>query len=116
MSTQQIHQALSAIWAVIAEANRYFANEAPWALAKTNPARQKIVLYVTAEVIRRVAILAQPFMPHSAAKLLDLLKVPKKERDFSWLKKRLKAGTTLRAPTAIFPRYVEPKESTDGPG
>jgi methionyl-tRNA synthetase len=116
MSTQQIHQALAAIWAVIAEANRYFANEAPWALAKTNPARQKIVLYVTAEVIRRVAILAQPFMPHSAAKLLDLLKVPKKERDFSWLKKRLKAGTTLRAPTAIFPRYVEPKESTDGPG
>ena len=31
------------------------------------------VLYVTAEVIRQVAILVQPFMPASAAKLLDLL-------------------------------------------
>ena len=34
------------------------------------------MLYVTAEVIRQVAILAQPVMPASAAKLLDLLGVP----------------------------------------
>ncbi len=62
MTTQQIHQALNAIWAVVAEANRYFAGEAPWALAKTDPARQKTVLYVTAEVVRQIAILAQPAM------------------------------------------------------
>ena len=31
------------------------------------------VLYVTAEVVRQVAILVQPVMPASAAKLLDLL-------------------------------------------
>jgi len=48
MATQQIHQALNAVWAVVAEANRYFAGEAPWALAKTNPPRQRTVLYVTA--------------------------------------------------------------------
>ena len=57
MKTQQIHQALNAIFAVVAEANRYFAGEAPWALAKTDPARQKTVLYVTAEVIRQIGIL-----------------------------------------------------------
>jgi methionyl-tRNA synthetase len=108
MSTQQIHHALSVIWTVVADANRYFAGEAPWALAKTDPSRQKTVLYVTAEVIRRVAILAQPFIPQSAGKLLDLLEVSKEERDFSWLKTRLKVGTALRAPTAIFPRYIEP--------
>ena len=63
MSTQQIHQWLNAVWAVVAEANRYFAGEAPWALAKTDPPRQRTVLYVTAEVIRQIAILAQPAMP-----------------------------------------------------
>jgi methionyl-tRNA synthetase len=115
MATQQIHQALNAVWAVVAEANRYFAGEAPWALAKTDPARQRTVLYVTAEVVRQIAILAQPAMPQSAGKLLDLLEVPKEERDFSWLKNRLRAGATLQAPTAVFPRYVEPKETTDGP-
>ena len=68
MKTQQLHQVLNAVWAVVADANRYFAAEAPWALAKTDPARQGTVLYVTAEVLRQVAILAQPFMPASAAK------------------------------------------------
>src|SRR3954454_22562100 len=67
VATQQIHQWLNAVWAVVAEANRYFAGEAPWALAKTDPARQKTVLYVTAEVVRQIAILAQPVMPDSSA-------------------------------------------------
>ena len=82
MATQQLHQVLNAVWAVVADANRYFAGEAPWALAKTDPARQGTVLYVTAEVMRQIAILAQPFMPESAAKLLDLLGDPRCERDF----------------------------------
>ena len=77
MKTQQIHQALNAVFAVVAEANRYFAGEAPWALAKTDPVRQKTVLYVTAEVIRQIGILSQPFMPEASAKLLDLLALPR---------------------------------------
>jgi methionyl-tRNA synthetase len=113
MATQQIHQALNAVWAVVAEANRYFAGEAPWALAKTDPARQKTVLYVTAEVVRQIAILAQPVMPDSAGKLLDSLGVPNdtKSRDFAAFGARIKPGTRLPAPVGVFPRYVEPKEA-----
>ncbi|ODN70826.1 Methionine--tRNA ligase [Methylobrevis pamukkalensis] len=81
MATQQIHGALNAVWSVVAEANRYFAAQAPWALRKTDPARMATVLYVTAEVIRQVAILAQPVMPTSAGRLLDLLAVPEGARD-----------------------------------
>src|SRR5262249_41445806 len=80
MATQQLHKVLNAVWAVVAEANRYFAGEAPWALAKSDPAKQATVLYVTAEVLRQIAILAQPFVPTSAAKLLNLLAVPAGER------------------------------------
>jgi methionyl-tRNA synthetase len=111
MATQQLHQVLSAVWAVVAEANRYFAGEAPWALAKTDPARQGTVLYVTAEVIRQVSVLALPFMPASAGKLLDLLAVPEAERNFAALggKHRLAPGTKLPAPAPVFPRYVEPE-------
>jgi len=110
MKTQQLHQVLAAVWAVVAEANRYFAGEAPWALAKTDPQRQGTVLYVTAEVLRQVAILAQPFMPESAAKLLDLLGVAPDDRQFAMLggTRRLAAGISLPAPAPIFPRYVEP--------
>ncbi len=112
MKTQQLHQILNTVWAVVADANRYFAGEAPWALAKTDPAKQGTVLYVTAEVIRQVAILAQPFMPASAAKLLDILAVPADERAFDRLgdaNKRLKPGSQLPPPAPVFPRYVEPE-------
>ncbi|MBN8982103.1 MAG: methionine--tRNA ligase [Rhizobiales bacterium] len=107
MASQQIHLALNAIWAVVAEANRYFAGEAPWALAKTDSARQKTVLYVTAEVIRQVAILAQPVMPDAAEKLLDILGIAKDARDFVSFNARIKHGTQLPPPAPIFPRYVE---------
>ena len=110
MKTQQIHQALTAVWAVVAEANRYFAGEAPWALAKTDPARQATVLYVTAEVIRQVAILAQPVMPDASAKLLDILGIATDARDFTQLggSVRIAPGAQLPPPAPIFPRYIEP--------
>jgi methionyl-tRNA synthetase len=110
MNAQQIHQALNAVWAVVAEANRYFAGEAPWVLAKTDPERQKTVLYVTAEVVRQIAILAQPAMPAACAKMLDILGVPPDERNFAMLggHVRIKPGMTLPPPAPVFPRYVEP--------
>ncbi|MCC8942468.1 methionine--tRNA ligase [Bradyrhizobium sp. Arg68] len=109
MATQQIHQWLNTVWAVVAEANRYFAGEAPWALAKTDPARQKTVLYVTAEVVRQIAIMAQAVMPESCAKMLDSLGVAADARQFAALAERIKPGTVLPAPVGVFPRYVEPK-------
>jgi methionyl-tRNA synthetase len=110
MASQQIHQALNAVWAVVAEANRYFAGEAPWALAKTDPARQRTVLYVTAEVVRQIAILAQPAVPHASATLLDILGIPSDpgSRNFAALSTRIKPGTVLPAPAPVFPRYIEP--------
>jgi methionyl-tRNA synthetase len=112
MKTQQLHQVLNAVWSVVADANRYFAGEAPWAKAKTDPQRQGTILYVTAEVVRQVAILAQPFMPAAAAKLLDLLAVPPAQRAFDSLggAQRVAAGATLPPPVPVFPRYVEPEE------
>ena len=106
---QDIHVALSAIWACVANANRYFAGEAPWGLKKTDPVRMETVLYVTAEVIRQIAILAQPVMPASANKLLDQLAVPADARSFAALGAagRLVPGTALPAPQGVFPRYVE---------
>ncbi len=109
MKEQQIHQVLNAVWAVVAEANRYFAAAAPWALRKSDPKRMGTVLYVTAEVLRQIAILVQPVMPEFAGKLLDLLAVDPAHRTFADLGKDgcLKSGTSLPAPIPIFPRHVE---------
>ncbi|GAA2821653.1 methionyl-tRNA synthetase [Aminobacter aminovorans] len=107
MAEQGIHHALAAIFAVVAEANRYFAAQEPWALKKTDPARMETVLWTTAEVIRRVGIMCQPFIPTSAAKLLDLLAAT--DRDFVHVgaAHALVSGAALPAPQPVFPRYVE---------
>jgi methionyl-tRNA synthetase len=109
MAEQGIHHALAAIFAVVAEANRYFATQEPWALKKTDPARMETVLWVTAETIRRVAILCQPYIPGSAAKLLDILAVAEDARSFTHVAEAyaLATGTALPAPQPVFPRYVE---------
>ncbi|MDQ6438037.1 methionine--tRNA ligase [Mesorhizobium sp. LHD-90] len=109
MAEQAIHVALAAIFGVVAEANRYFAGQEPWALKKTDPERMETVLHTTAETVRRVAILCQPFIPDSAARLLDLLAVPAEARSFAHVGEAhaLVAGTPLPAPQGVFPRYVE---------
>jgi methionyl-tRNA synthetase len=106
-----LHTALACIWRVVAEANRYFANEEPWVLRKTNPERMATVLYVTADLIRQVAILTQPFMPESSAQLLDLLGIAGEKRDFASLNEAIKPATTLPAPAPVFPRFVDEEKA-----
>ncbi|MFK0071687.1 methionine--tRNA ligase [Arthrobacter woluwensis] len=109
---QQFSRALEAMWHVLGECNAYFAEQQPWVLRKTDPARMNTVLYVTLEVLRQVAILSQPVMPGSAAKVLDLLGQESEEsRLFSALGTRLVAGTALPAPAPVFPKYEEPEEA-----
>ena len=111
MAEQSIHTAVAATFAVVAEANRYFAGQEPWALKKTDPARMATVLFTTAEVIRRIAIQCQAVIPQSAAKLLDLVAVGEDQRTFAHAGSSgaLVAGTLLPSPTGVFPRYVEPE-------
>jgi len=106
-----LNRSLDTIWKVVADANRYFAGQAPWALKKTDPARMETVLYVTAEVLRVVGLLIQPYMPDSATRLLDILAVPVERRFFADVGTRLAVGTPLPPPTPIFPRYVEEGEA-----
>ena len=120
MQTFQIHLYVAAVFEVVAETNRYFANAEPWKLAKTDPARMKLVLYVTIETLRIAATLLQPVMPGGMGKLLDLLGVAPEARTFAALEtgeaagrldapNRLAPGQALPAPSAVFPRYVEPE-------
>src|SRR5690606_4943539 len=116
MSELALHQALAAAAAVVAEARRAVGGQGPWALRKSDPGRMETVLWTTTEVIRRVAILCQPYMPGSAARLLDLLAVPADARDFAHISDAhaLKAGTVLPPPEPVFPRYVEKEEAGVG--
>ena len=107
---QEFHLALDRHAEVVAAANRYVDEQAPWTLKKTDPPRMEAVLYTLAETIRRLAVLSQPFMPQASGRILDQLAVPATARDFATAfggGAALSPGTELPAPSPIFPRYVE---------
>ncbi len=110
MDRQGIKHYLDAVWGVVADANRYFAGEEPWAKRKSDFQRMETILYVTAEVVRQVAILSAPVTPTAAAKLLDGLGQGPDARTFKALGEagRLQPGTAIPTPSGVFPRYVEP--------
>lgn len=103
---QAFHKALEEIWRVVSAANRYVDSSAPWALRKTDTAAMQRVLYVLAETIRLLALVAQPFVPGAATKILDQLSVPADARDFAHFgpDHALKPGAELPKPTPVFPR------------
>jgi methionyl-tRNA synthetase len=106
---QAMHLALEAIWLMLGEANKYFSAQQPWVLRKSeseaDQARFRTVLYATCEAVRIAALLVQPVMPESAAKLLDLLGQAEDQRAFTAIGARLAPGTVLPPPTGVFPRY-----------
>ncbi len=105
-----LHTVLADVWKAVAAANRYFAAEEPWKLAKTDRVRMQTVLWTTLEALRNIALVVQPVVPDGAAQLLDQLGVAADMRTFASVgpQNRLAAGVELPAPRPIFPKYVEP--------
>ncbi|NNE85263.1 MAG: methionine--tRNA ligase [Alphaproteobacteria bacterium] len=106
---QAFHRGLEAIWKIVGDANRYVDAQAPWELRKSDPDRMATVLYVLADVIRRLAILVQPIMPGSASSMLDQLAIPADARSFAALgsEPAVTPGAELPKPSPVFPRFVD---------
>jgi methionyl-tRNA synthetase len=55
--------------------NKYLADEEPWKLIKTNPERVATIMHTALQVAAGLAILSEPFLPHTAQKLREMLKL-----------------------------------------
>jgi methionyl-tRNA synthetase len=108
MNALQLHRALEAVLGMVSAANGFFAEAAPWKLAKTDEAAMAGVLAVTLDATRQIVLLVQPFMPESSAALLDQLGVGPDARSFSALATPVVTGTSLPMPQGVFPRWAEP--------
>jgi methionyl-tRNA synthetase len=106
---QAFHRGLEAIWKIVGDANRYVDAQAPWELRKSDPDRMATVLFVLADVIRRLAILVQPIMPDSASRILDQLAIPADARSFAALgsEPAVTPGAELPKPSPVFPRFID---------
>ncbi len=104
-------RAIGSIIEFASDVNKNFNDAAPWNLKKEEKIfEMNEVLYVAAESMRVIAILLLPFMPSSAARILDLLNIDESKRNFTALDEYLKVGHKIREPKAIFPRIGEVKK------
>ena len=98
---------LQTIWEGMSATNQYFADQAPWSLRKTDPARADAVLYHTAEALRRLAIMAFWVIPEGCTRMLALLgrgaPANRNERHDA-----LVPGAALPPPSGVFPRLELP--------
>ena len=115
MNALQFSVALSEIWKLIGDCNRYIDINQPWVLGKSEEGlpRLRTVLYNLAECIRAVAVHIYPTMPSTPAKIFEQLGVTDPAL-MSWdsvLKfGGLKPGTKVVKGAALFPRVDIKKE------
>ncbi|MGC6533837.1 MAG: methionine--tRNA ligase [Flavobacteriales bacterium] len=53
--------------------NRYLADAEPWKLQKTDPERVKTIMHTTLQIAANCAVLLEPFLPNTCAKIREAL-------------------------------------------
>ncbi|MBE8951684.1 MAG: methionine--tRNA ligase [Quinella sp. 1Q7] len=112
MDAIQLSDAVKVVWKFIGRANKYIDETMPWKLAKDASQRQALanVLYNLAESLRIVSILIAPFMPATALKIREQLKVVTELKlDDADVFGLLAANHGVGKPEQLFPRILVDK-------
>ena len=73
LETYKFREALSELMNLARLGNRYLTENEPWKQFKTDPERVKTVLAVSLQIVAKLAILSEPFLPFSAKKLQNMI-------------------------------------------
>ncbi len=110
LALSQVAEAwMSAVFAC----NAYIDAQAPWALKKTDTARMETVLATLYICIAQLGVAIQPFIPASAAKLLDHMGIAPELRTYEasgshWYSPLAESGFRIGQPQGLFPRLEMP--------
>ena len=71
----RFREALGELMNVARLGNKYLADEEPWKMIKENPERVQTQMYVALQIASALAILSEPFLPFTSAKLCNILQL-----------------------------------------
>lgn len=71
----RFREALGELMNVARLGNKYLADEEPWKMIKENPVRVQTQMYVALQIASALAILSEPFLPFTSAKLCNILQI-----------------------------------------
>ena len=118
MDRLQFSQALTEIWALVGNCNRYIDQTQPWVLGRSEETRERLgtVLYVLAECVRYVSVLIGPFMPRTPERIWAQLGIEAGD-ETTWESLKafggLKSGTVVHKGEALYPRVDVKKETEE---
>lgn len=87
--------------------NKYLADTEPWKLAKTDPARVETIMNIAMQIAANLAILCEPFMPHTSLKLRSMLHLGHIAWDMAGKIDYLKAGHQLGEASLLFEKIED---------
>lgn len=87
--------------------NRYLADTEPWKVIKSDPGRVNTILNVALQITANTAIAIEPFMPFSAAKILQMLSVDKFVWDRLGTTDLIAEGHRIGTPALLFEKIED---------
>jgi methionyl-tRNA synthetase len=107
MDAHDLRGGAEAAWDLVATANLYIQQVAPWKLAKEGrDAELDVALAALARALYRLAVLAGPFIPSKAASIRDSLGAPSEPADAAWNSVAAPpvSGLQTHRPETLFPK------------
>jgi methionyl-tRNA synthetase len=107
----KLPEAMKAIVKLAVRLNKYIDETAPWALAKSEEQKPRLgaVLYNLLEGIRFIAVMTEPLMPETSAKIIAQLGSPVSDFDSIQNYGGMKPGEKVGTPEVLFAR-LDPKK------
>lgn len=94
-----LKEAIETIFEFVRFCNKYFDTQRPWETRQTDISSCCNTLFTCVQMIGNLAILLEPFLPFSSAKIRDWLKL-----NNAWKSNQIPAGFLIPAPEILFER------------
>ncbi len=103
----RFREALSELMNLARLGNKYLADNEPWKKFESDPQRTGTILYISLEITAYLAVLMEPFLPHTSEKLLKMLRLEKKKWSEVLDKKILASGHQLGESSLLFEKIED---------
>ncbi len=103
----KFREALSLAMELARIGNKYLAETEPWKLAKENPERVKTILYLCIQLVAKLGIVMDVFLPFTAIKLKQMLSLEEVNWKHLYAEELLRPGHQLQSPSLLFQKIEE---------
>lgn len=103
----KFREALSELMDLARLGNRYLTENEPWKQFKINPERVKTVMALSLQIVAKLAILSEPFLPFSAQKLQNMINLKAESWEQAKNTELLPAGHAIGQPELLFTKIED---------